>query len=134
MRLVTLLRTLRALQADTLVYMLESRGPVAAWRDWLFFKLAGFRHIVAFPATKDRRERRVNPQTGIVEPESQRLARCFAELGPINLDDAASWDLHLSADESDVARTFLEALPGGRTSPSTWVARRRRRTGASRTG
>lgn len=112
LRLVTLLRTLRALQADTLVYMLESRGAWSAWRDWLFFRLAGFRQIVAFPATKDRRESRVDPQTGIVEPESQRLARCFAGLGPIDLQDPRSWDLHLSAGEWQAARTFLDGFAG----------------------
>jgi ADP-heptose:LPS heptosyltransferase len=39
------------------------------------------------------------------EPEAERLARCIAELGDAKVEDAASWDLHLSeAERSEAAR------------------------------
>lgn len=123
-----LARQLRALGSDTLVYMMPNRGPVAAWRDWLFFKLAGFRHILAFPHTADLRQNRVDG-AGIEEPEAARLVRTFAGFGPIDLDDRASWDLHLTEAERQAGAAMaapLARLPyiainmGGKAAEKDW--------------
>ena len=37
---------LRALKADTLIYLMADRSAMSAWRDWVFFKLAGFVQII----------------------------------------------------------------------------------------
>lgn len=106
-----LAKQLRALGSDTLVYMMPNRGTLAAWRDWLFFKLAGFRHIVAFPHTEDLRQNRVDG-AGIEESEAARLVRTFAGFGPIDLDDRASWDLHLTTTERQVGKALAAPLAG----------------------
>jgi ADP-heptose:LPS heptosyltransferase len=123
-----LARQLRALGADTLVYMMPNRGAVAAWRDWLFFKLAGFRRILAFPYSDDLRQNRIDAG-GIEEPEAERLVRTFAEFGPIDLDDRASWDLHLSPAEKQVGealaaplaeRPYFTVNMGGKAAEKDW--------------
>lgn len=107
-----LIKKLRALKADTLIFMMADRGALKAWRDWLFFKVAGFKKIMAFPATVDLRKNRVDPLTGIEEPEAERLARCFVEFGPIDLNDPSAWDLHLSPKEREVGHEIVAPLDG----------------------
>ena len=122
-------KTLRALGSDTLVYMMPNRGAAAAWRDWVFFKLAGFKTIAAFPHSADLRENRIDPVTGEEEPEAERLVRCFAEFGPVDLMNPASWDMHLSADELAVGtaavaplagRPFIAVNMGGKAAEKDW--------------
>lgn len=101
------LRTaLRALDAQTLVYLTPSRGLAAAWRDLLYFRLCGFTRVIGTPSTNDLQRNRRGAD-GLLELECQRLARCMAELGPIELDDPASWDLHLTAAERHDAAGML---------------------------
>jgi heptosyltransferase III len=103
------LRTqLRALGADTLVYLTPSRGLPGAWRDLLFFRLCGFRHIAGAPLSRDLQRHRRGTD-GRLERECERLARCLATLGAIDLDDRAAWDLHLSAGEREAAAAALGA-------------------------
>ena len=98
-RLFELARTLRTLNADTLLYMAEPRGAASVYRDWAFFRACGFRNIIGLPWRKDERENRIDPVTGVVEYEALRLTRQMSELGPFDLDDPAAWDLRLSAAE-----------------------------------
>lgn len=107
-----LARRLRALHAGTLVYLTPARGVGAAWRDWLFFRLCGFRHIVGAPLAGDLQRHR-RGHDGRLERECERMARCLAALGPIDLDDPAAWDLRLRDEERDEARRLL-APAGGR--------------------
>ncbi len=123
------LRTeLRALGADTLVYLTPPRGRRAAWRDWLFFRLCGFRRIVGAPLTADLQHNRVGAD-GCVERECNRLARCIAVLGPVSFDDPAAWDLRLTEAELDAGASALgdtAALPrisinmGGKVAANDW--------------
>lgn len=101
------LRTrLRRLGADTLVYLTPSRGLAGALRDQLYFRLCGFKHIVGTPLKQDLQRHRRGID-GMLERECERLARCLAPLGKIPLDDPASWDLRLSADEREAAASAL---------------------------
>lgn len=111
--LFKLMLELRALDADTLVYLMPSRGAVATWRDWLFFKLAGFKHILGLPASASLRCNTLNPSTGDEEPEARRLARCFAGTVPVDIDSSESWDLKLSAVESKAGRAVIAPLKAG---------------------
>ena len=102
---------LLALGADTLVYLTPSRGLWAARRDVLFFRLCGFRRIVGAPLSDDlQRNRRA--ADGLVEWECERLARCMAPLGAVRLDDAAAWDLRLTAAERQAAAAALADAEG----------------------
>lgn len=105
---------LKALGADTLYYLTPARGLAAAWRDWLFFKLCGFKHIVGAPLTQDLQLNRVINARGDLEQECLRLARCLQNIGPIELNDRRNWDLGLSAAESDQANRCLQGMGASR--------------------
>jgi heptosyltransferase-3 len=96
-----LVRVLRDLHADVLVYLTPARGLINAFRDWLFFKLCGFKEIIGVPLSDDLQTcRRVGADASgvlkVEERECERLARCLLALGPINLDDPEMWDLRLT--------------------------------------
>ena len=123
------LRTrLRALGADTLVYLTPSRGLAGAVRDLLYFRLCGFRHIVGTPLSHDLQRHRRGPD-GMLERECERLARCLAGFGAIALDDPAAWDLRLAASEREAAASALDAAAahpriainmGGKVAQNDW--------------
>ncbi len=126
--LLDLRRSLRAVGADTLVYLTPSRGISAAWRDLLFFRSCGFRRIVGVPLSRDLQENRRGAD-GSVESECLRLARCIAPLGPVRVDDPADWSLHLSDDERRAGTQSLDGLAqtpriavnmGGKAAQNDW--------------
>ena len=97
---------LRALGADTVYYLTPARGLAAAWRDWLFFKCCGLRHIVGAPLTPALQANA--PREGqAIEPEAERLARCLQRLGAIDLHDRRTWDLRLTRAEQARAQALL---------------------------
>lgn len=121
-------RSLRALGAETLVYLTPARGKLAAWRDLLYFRLCGFKRIVGVPLSDDLQHNRAGAD-GLVEPESQRLARCIADLGGVDLGSPGAWDLHLTAAERLAAEEVLVAVAqrpriainmGGKVAANDW--------------
>jgi ADP-heptose:LPS heptosyltransferase len=115
-RLWRLARELRATGARTLVYLTEARGKAAALRDWLFFRLAGFRTIVGIPWTTDLQGRREPPPgadpSAEIERECERLARCIRGLGPVDLTDPRMWDLRLQSAEIEAGDRTVAPLDG----------------------
>lgn len=107
-------RELRALGADTLYYLTPARGLAAAWRDWLYFKLCGFKHIVGAPLTAELQANPVVNDQGDIEQECLRLARCLRALGPIPVDDRSHWSLGLREAEYQRAAQCTEPLRGRR--------------------
>jgi heptosyltransferase III len=114
---------LRRLHAQTLVYLTSSRGLKNAFRDWMFFKLCGFKNIIGVPLTADlQRCRRHGPDSAgdnpddfeddfqVEERECERLARCLSTLGPINLDDPRMWNLRLTDRERQVGNDVVAPL------------------------
>jgi hypothetical protein len=128
---VTLARlagTLRRLQAHTLVYLSGGKGLAATRRDVAYFKLCGFRKIIGAPLTPDLQAPRVDGQ-GELERESRRLGRALAELGTIDFDDRAWWDLRLTDTEQArgqealgalVTQPFIAANTGGKAIEKDW--------------
>jgi hypothetical protein len=116
---------------QVLVYLAASRGVEAAKRDAAFFRLCGVRRLVGVPLTEGMQRNFYGRPTGgrdgamgdgHLEPEAERLARNIGELGavgefndPARLDDAASWDLHLSeAEHASAAKAIGEEALGMR--------------------
>jgi ADP-heptose:LPS heptosyltransferase len=56
----------------------------------------------------------VDPITGELEQEANRLVRCLGSLGQIDLEDRTFWDLHLQTDEIATADKWLAPLGSGR--------------------
>lgn len=117
-------RRLRKLRAEVLVYLTPARGLLNAYRDYLFFRLCGFRHIVGIPSTPALQKPRLQAATSGAagsaaappgaaldeEREAERLVRCLSALGPIDLDDPAMWDLRLTDHELHAGSQALASL------------------------
>jgi ADP-heptose:LPS heptosyltransferase len=110
--LAALRRALKALNADTLIYLTEGRSLWSNWRDWMFFRLCGFKRLMGVPLRPDLAHGRRDRRTGEVEREVERLARCLAPLGPLDLQDKANWDLNLTGKEKAAGDVALEPLGG----------------------
>ena len=110
---------------EVLVYLGSARGVKAAQRDEAFFRLCGVRRIVGVPLTEGMQRNYYGAASGgkdhamgdgHLEPEAGRLARCIGQLAavgdiadPGRLNDAASWDLHLSEAERESAARAIGA-------------------------
>ncbi len=124
-----LARQLRGLRASTLVYLTIPRGGFTVERDYLFFRLCGFTRIIGAPFSREARNQRIDPQTGAFDYEARRLASTMRTLGPIDLDDRAGWDLHLTEGERAAGagmlvpfegRPFIATNMGGKKVEAHW--------------
>jgi heptosyltransferase III len=102
-------KEIRGTKSKTLIYVAD-RDFVATVRDLCFFRTCGIRSIIGAPISRDVRRPRIDPATGYVEFESERLARCLAPLGPIDLHDPDVWDLRLQPHEIMFAEKSLAPL------------------------
>ncbi|AMR34070.1 hypothetical protein A0256_22785 [Mucilaginibacter sp. PAMC 26640] len=118
--LFNLIMQIRALKIDTLIYLAGVRTlsntfktKVVVRRDWWFFKAAGIKQMIGFPALREDFELVTDGETGDLEWEAKRLARRVKALGYINLQDDRYWDLRLTPQEKAAAAVELkEILPG----------------------
>lgn len=101
---------LRRSGADTLVYLTAARGLDVVRRDIRFMRACGIRRVIGAPVTPDLQVNKIDPVTGEEEQECARLVRNLAELGPIDLDDRANWDLRLTPSETAAAQRHLAIL------------------------
>jgi lipopolysaccharide heptosyltransferase III len=110
--LLRLAGEIRGLAPDVLVYLMPMRAMRAVQRDKCFFRLVcGVKQIFGLPdATQLQRVH--NPVTGLYEAEASRLARILSVLGDAAVGDLANWDLRLSVEEKNMARTTLGELAG----------------------
>jgi ADP-heptose:LPS heptosyltransferase len=110
--LLDLARRLRSLRSTTLVYLATPRAGLAVARDYLFFRLCGFKRIIGAPFSRDQRDGWIDPQTGTSDYEARRLVLTMSALGPIDLDDPSGWDLHLTEGERAAGARSLEPFAG----------------------
>ncbi len=107
--LLTLRSSIRETGATTLIYVAD-RNLASTLRDLWFFYACGIRRVIGAPIAGELRRPRTDPSTGEVEYEAERLARCLAPLGPIDLHDPGMWELGLQVDELGVADAALAPL------------------------
>jgi heptosyltransferase-3 len=121
-------KEIRQTKSKTLIYVAD-RDMVATLRDLCFFHMCGIRRIVGAPIGRDLRQPRIDQATGYVEFETERLARCLAPLGPIDLQDPDFWDLRLQPHEIMSAEQSLVPLQecgfvavniGGKVASKDW--------------
>lgn len=106
---------IRALAPEAIIYLAPPRGHLSSYRDYLFFRMCGVRHLVGASGTSVMRGRSSIERNSVLqEPEAVHLGRQVAELGPIDFEDRRNWDLRLTADEIDeAARIFAETFRKG---------------------
>lgn len=112
LELINLQRDIRAFRAQVLVYLTPRRTAGEVLRDTAFFRLCGIPRIVGLPLAREARINRLNRTTGDCEPEAARLVRLMRELGKIDLNDRANWDLGLTLDEHRRAADALDSVQG----------------------
>ena len=112
--LADLAREIKASKARDLVYLTDRPQLLDVLRDVAFFRLVGIRRVVGAPLATDQRIAKTDHETGIQEPEAERLARCLSSLGRIDLEDPSVWDLRLRRDEIERAVRSLSPLAGGK--------------------
>src|SRR5262249_31957497 len=95
-----------------LIYLSE-RKLLGLVRDITFFRWCGIRRIIGAPFAYELRHAQLDCGTGMVEREAERLARCLADLGPIDVRDRSLWDLRLQRHEIDSAWNSLASLGEG---------------------
>ncbi len=101
---------LRRIGAEQLCYLTAPRGRFNLLRDLTFFRACGIRRVIGAPVSSNLNHIHVDPENGEQEYECERLARCIAELGPLDLDLRSAWDLGLSDHEREEAARVLEPL------------------------
>jgi ADP-heptose:LPS heptosyltransferase len=105
----------RRWRPEVAVYLAAARGVEVAERDARFLRLCGVRRIVGLPVTEAMQRSFYGAETDAAckmnwEPEAERLARCIAGLGDAKVDDAASWEMHLStAERAEAERQIGES-------------------------
>jgi ADP-heptose:LPS heptosyltransferase len=105
-----LYRRIRALKADTLVYLTPARGLKAARRDQLFFRLCGVKRLIGVPLSTDLQQNRVNAANGLMEHEAERLARCLApDIAVDTRQESGGWSLRLT--DQEVAKGDQQVSP-----------------------
>ena len=102
---------IRATTARTMIYVAD-RSMRSTLRDMCFFRWCGIRHVIGAPLARDLRQPRTDPMSGCTEHEAERLARCLAQLGPIDLSNRDFWDLRLQPGEVAAAEQCLAPLRG----------------------
>lgn len=110
--LVNLQREIRSFRPSVLVYLTPRRAAGDVLRDAAYFRLCGIPLTIGLPLARDARANRTDAATGEVEPEAARLARLMRDLGAIDLEDRANWDLRLTVEEHRRAATALEPVQG----------------------
>lgn len=113
LKLFRLLRQIRAMHFDSLVYLTEARNSIwSTLRDAAFFRLCGIRRLIGIPYSSDERHCR-KLDNNIYEYEGARLLRCIHELGSMDLHDPVAFDLSLNPEERRAADRALAAVMNG---------------------
>jgi len=122
---LALMRELRALRPAYTIYLAERKSATSICRDVMFFKAAGLSRVTCVPWSRRLRECRIDPRTGELEYEAQRLARGLRRIAPVTFGPA-DWDLRLSDIELAKSARVLEACGGSQIllaiAPGTKIA------------
>lgn len=108
--LFSIIWKIRSLGIDTMVNITAARSKKSSVRDKIFFRLAGIKNLFGFPEKEEDFHVMMDPQTGKYEWEAKRLSRRLTELGEINLNKDAVWDLKLNQEEIYTSKYLLHEI------------------------
>lgn len=112
---------LRRRQVRHLIYLQQRTDIGRVLRDTLFFRAAGLSHIIGAPLQAQLRDGRIDPTTGEIEFEAERLARTLHPTIPVSLS-IDEFDLGLGEAEHATAAAQLQALGVGDTGAAAPIA------------
>jgi len=102
--------SIRRFRPDILIYLTKPRGDAAIRRDARFFGLCGVKRIIGLPVGEYGKN--LHLAENLWESEASRLARSLSELGRIDVQDLANWDLQFTPGEVAKASAILAPLAG----------------------
>jgi heptosyltransferase III len=108
---VALASKLRRLNADALIHLTPRTTALQVYRDLIFFRTAGIRKIIGAPLRAGLRDCQVDPVSGELEYEAERLTRQLRPAVEVSLQQS-DWDLRFTAAEQATARQKLLGLAG----------------------
>src|SRR5271166_5070939 len=73
-----MIHAIRQVAPETLIYLTDRSHAGPVYRDMMFFRAAGVRHIAGSPWHRRLREAAIDPATGEFEHEADRLARVLS--------------------------------------------------------
>jgi len=111
--LVALLKRIRSLEIDTVINLTAARSRMSAYRDYLFFRVAGVANMIGFPKDQYDFEVHHDKVTGNAEWEAFRLSRRINALGDIDMEKECYWDLKLTAAELNAANKAIGKISPG---------------------
>lgn len=97
--ILSLIHAMRSRRLDTVVNLAAYRSDFSTIRDKLFFQVAGIRQLVGFDLKPGDKSITRDRLTGETEWEAHRITRRIEKIAPVDLNDPANWDLHLSDTE-----------------------------------
>jgi heptosyltransferase-3 len=92
-------RELKTWKPDVMVYLMPSRTLPQLLRDRIFFELCSIRNIVGLKFAPAGNSNPWLADENVFEPEARRLIRNLSDIGAIDINDPASWDLGLTNEE-----------------------------------
>ncbi len=111
---LALRKLIRSWRPEFAIYLVAPRTLPRLLSEAMFFRLCGIRRIVGARFTRSFQEYRWISGKQLFEHETERIARCVAELGDPELGNPASWNLRLTPSERAAAQTIVREAIGGR--------------------
>jgi len=112
-KLLRLMWQIRSWKPDIAIYLNGERTLRAARRDAQFLRLCGISRQIGVPVTEEMRghkPRQTSAGLEIFEPETERLTRNLAQLGPAYMERQENWSIQLDATELAQASVALQSL------------------------
>jgi len=110
--LIELSRRLRALEFDTVVYLMPQRTLRSLVRDRIFFGMIGISNVIGLNYGGTYHSHLKVHGEERFESEASRLLRNLSSIGTADIEDPAFWDLRLNASEREQARAMIGGWRG----------------------
>lgn len=104
-----LVKSIRGLSPDIVIYLTEPRGRLSIARDRAFFRLCGVPRVLGIPRVGETYSARPLGKD-VYEYEGMRLLRCLEDIGRISLEDRDAFNLELTGQEFARADDILSSV------------------------
>jgi len=107
-QLSALRQEIRSHNFETAVHLFTDlgRGWLRSWRDCLFLRSCGIRHVLGWPPLWPPKPAWQSP--GVMERQSVGLVCKLHRLGQSDINNLSAWELHLRANEKEMAALLLQ--------------------------
>jgi ADP-heptose:LPS heptosyltransferase len=104
-KLSALRKEIKSHRFETVIHLFTNRGWARSWRDCLFFRSCGIKHIIGTPPVFPSKTSYTTKP--MVEQQSLGLVRKLRRIGDVDIREPSAWDLHLRPEERELAASLL---------------------------